>query len=118
LAKPANRFGVHKIGYSPDEMALDKLINYYESRICALMGVDPMVCGLGSGTMQKTYANLGEALNDFWERQIVPMLRRHASTLTAQLFPSFGMEASEWRLSFDTSEVAALQENVDALFTR
>lgn len=109
---------VHRMSYSPDEMALDKLISYYETRICVLMGVDPMVAGVGSGTAQKTYANLSEALNDFWERTIVPMHNRHASVLTAQLLPLFGLDAKEWRLRFDYSQVAALQENQDALYTR
>lgn len=109
---------VHKMSYSPDEMALDRLISYYETRICVLMGVDPMVAGVGSGTAQKTYANLGEALNDFWVRTVVPMHNRHAAVLTAQLLPLFGLEPKEWRLRFDYSQVAALRENKDGLHAR
>lgn len=109
---------VHRMSYSPDEMALDRLIAYYETRICILLGVDPMVAGVGSGTQQKTYANLSEALNDFWERRIVPMRNRHAQTLTSQLLPAFGLNPSQWRLCFDYSGVAALQENKDGLHAR
>lgn len=111
---------IQKMGYSPDEMAVDKLLSYYETRLCTLMGVDPMVTGLGSGTTTKTYANFGEAINDFWERRIVPDRKKDASTLNRQLLPLFfeGEERRNWRYGFDFSQVAALQENADQLFTR
>jgi HK97 family phage portal protein len=60
---------VHKLAYSPDEMNVDKLIEYFETRICSVMGVSQRVAGLGS---DPTYNNLSEALNDFWEQRIVP----------------------------------------------
>jgi len=109
---------IAKMSYSPDEMALDKLISYYEARICALVGVDPMVCGLGSGTQQKTYANMQEALNDFWERRIVPTKNRHSTELGIQLLPLFDLSPSDYRISWDYSKVAPLQENEDELHTR
>jgi HK97 family phage portal protein len=106
---------VHKVGYSPEELTLDKLLDYYESRICALMGVNRRVINLGS---DPTYENSRVALNDFWERTIVPMRRRHASTLSSQLLQLFGLDPALYRLRFDFSEVEALQENVDALHKR
>lgn len=109
---------VTKMGYSPDEMALDKLINYYETRICALLRVDPMVVALGSGTTQKTYANMTEALNDFWERRIIPTKKRHSAVLGAQLLPLFGLDVSQYRISWDYRNVAPLQENEDAKHMR
>lgn len=104
---------VHKIGLTPNEMALDKLLNYYEASVCALLGVDPMVVGLGSGTSQKTYANMGEALADFWKRRIKPMNARQNSELDAQLLPLFGLDSAKYRLNNDYSQVEALQEAAD-----
>lgn len=109
---------VTKMGYSPDEMALDKLISYYETRICALLRVDPMVIGLGSGTENRTYANFQEAINDFWERRILPTKKRHSAILGAQLLPLFGLDASQYRISWDYRNVAPLQENEDAKYAR
>jgi len=109
---------VQKMSYSPDEMAVDKLTNYAEASICALLGVDPMVCGLGSGTLQKTYANMSEALNDFWERRIIPTKNRHSEELGAQLLPLFGLDPKDFRIAWDYSKVAALQENEDQKHAR
>jgi HK97 family phage portal protein len=107
---------VHKLGYSPDEMALDKLVSYYETKICALIGVDPMVAGLGSGTEHRTYANMGEAINDFWERRIKPTKNRYTSELGAQYLPLWDLDPNEYRIGWDYSDVGALQENEQQLY--
>lgn len=109
---------VQKMSYSPDEMAVDKLLAYAEASICALCGVDPMVVALGSGTQQKTYANMAEALNDFWERRIIPTKNRHSAELGAQLLPLFGLDPKDFRIAWDYSKVAALQENGDEKHAR
>lgn len=106
---------VHKVGFSPEEMVLDKLLEQYVERICALMGVNRRVINLGN---DPTYENYAEALDDFWKRCIVPMRDRHASTLTSQLLPLFGLAPSEYRLRFDYSGVPSLQEDVDKLVAR
>jgi HK97 family phage portal protein len=106
---------VHKLAYSPDEMNVDKLIEYYETRICCVMGVSQRVAGLGS---DPTYNNLGEALNDFWERRIVPDRNADAATLNRQWLPLWGLDGGAWRFRFDYSNVPALQENRDALHAR
>ena len=76
---------INRAGYSPDEMSLDTLIGYFETRICALLNVPPMVINLMSAGDQKTYANYKEALQDFWRRTIKPRLNRYASELNSQL---------------------------------
>jgi HK97 family phage portal protein len=106
---------VHKLAYSPDEMNVDKLIEYYETRICCVMGVSQRVAGLGS---DPTYNNLSEALNDLWERRIVPDRNADAATLNRQWLPLWGLEDGTWRFRFDYSNVPALQENRDALHAR
>lgn len=106
---------VHKMAYSPDEMGLTKLIEYYETRICSVMGVSQRVAGLGA---DPTYLNLKEALQDFWERTMVPARNADAATLNRQWLPLYGMSARDWRFRFDYSGVAALQENKDEMHTR
>ena len=106
---------IQRMAYSPDEMAIDKLIDYYEQTLCALTGVSKKILDLGADS---TYLNLREAINDFWERRLVPMRNKDARALTNQLLPLFGLDKTQWRVRFDFSGVPALQENQDGLFTR
>ncbi|RYX80475.1 phage portal protein [bacterium] len=106
---------IHRMAYSPDEMAIDKLVNYYEQTLCCLTGVSKKLLDLGSDA---TYMNLREAISDFWERRLVPMRNKDARALTNQLLPLFGLSPAQWRVQFDFSNVPALQENQDALFVR
>ena len=109
---------IDKLDYSPNDLMLDKLVAYYESRICAVLGIPAMVIGISSGDSTKTYSNYEEALKDFWQRTIKPLNGLHASELGAQLLPLFGLSPSEYRINWDYSNVAALQESVDAVHTR
>ncbi len=106
---------IQRMAYSPDEMAIDKLVNYYEQTLCSLTGVSKKLLDLGTDA---TYLNLREAISDFWERRLVPMRGKDARALTNQLLPLFGLSPTQWRIGFDFSGVPALQENQDALFTR
>ena len=106
---------IQRMAYSPDEMAIDKLVDYYEQTLCSLTGVSKKLLDLGADA---TYLNLREAITDFWERRLVPMRNKDARALTNQLLPLFGLSPTQWRVSFDFSNVPALQENQDGLFTR
>jgi hypothetical protein len=79
------------------------------------MGVSQRVAGLGT---DPTYNNLSEALNDFWERRIVPDRNADAATLNRQWLPLWHLDDGKWRFRFDYSQVPALQENRDALHAR
>jgi HK97 family phage portal protein len=109
---------LHKVGFSPEELALDRLPASYERRVCSNLKVPPMVVGLGAGEDTKTYANYGEAIDDFWQRTIIPAEERKGSELEAQLFRLFGMDRAEYRIVWDRSQIQALQEDESALFTR
>jgi len=106
---------VQKLAYSPAEMNVDSLIEGYERRICSMMGVSQRIAGLGA---DPTYNNLAEALNDFWERRIVPDRNSDAATLNRQWLPLWEMDPNEWRFRFDYSNVPALQENKDEMHKR
>jgi HK97 family phage portal protein len=109
---------VHKMGYSPDEMAITETLGYFERRVCAAGRVHPMVLGLGAGDDFKTYSNFEEAIKDFWQRTIIPTQERRGDELETQLFPLFELDRNEYRLEWDRSKIAALQENEDKLFRR
>lgn len=109
---------VKVLGYSPEQLALDKLIAYYESRICAALRVPPMVVGLSAGDATKTYANYPEAIKDFWQRCIQPMQKRQSMDLSTQFLPHFNLDPTVYRIWWDYSEVEALQENEESLIRR
>ncbi|BCM89059.1 hypothetical protein IAD21_00902 [Abditibacteriota bacterium] len=106
---------VTKMGYSPDEMGVEKLTDYFMRRLHALMGVSPKITDMGD---DPTYLNLEAAQTGFWELRIVPDRNKDADTLNRQLLPLFGLDPAKWRYAFDFSKVVALQENLDELFNR
>lgn len=106
---------VHNVGLTPDQLVPKQIRETHLSRICAAVGLDPMV--LGYPSEQKTYANYGEALEAAYENALMPMLAIIAKQLTRQcLIPDYG--GSQMRVWWDTSEVPALQDDEDSLWKR
>lgn len=108
---------VSKLDFSPAEMDLGALRTIPEERISALLGVPAIVAGLGAGLDSATYSNFKQAERKGWTGNIIPAHRRFAAALQVQLLPLCGDPASE-RVGFDHSQVAALQEDQDSLYTR
>jgi len=106
---------VNTLGYSPQELALDSLMNQPAERICAALGIDPMVCGLASDS--KTYSNMEEARRSAWQNAILPIMAMLASELTRSLLPEFSYIEGEF-VQFNTSQVLALQDDIDKLVAR
>ncbi len=109
---------VHQIGFSPEEMALSDMRTGPANRICAALGFDPMAIGLPSEN--KTYANYKEAREAAFENGILPMKSSIAQQMTVQLLagrPGYGL-GRDHRIWWDFSEVRALQEDVDRLWSR
>lgn len=109
---------VHKMGYSPDEMAIDKLIQYFTTSICALEGVDPIIIHMAGGSDQPTYKNSEQAIEDFWRRTIVPTNLQRDAALTTQYLPLWGLDNKTHRVARDYDNVPAMQEDRDAKHQR
>lgn len=109
---------VHKMGYSPDEMAISELIRYFTVSICALLETDPIIIHMAAGKDAPTYANFKEATEDFWSRTIVPTNTRRDAVLRVQYLPLWGLDPAQYRVSRDYSGVPAMQEDKDALHQR
>lgn len=105
---------VTKLGLSPEEMALDKVRNFPEDRICAALGLNTIALGLTSGAGSKTYANGREAVRSCYESCLIPLQTRFAEVINWQLLPELDASPNELRLVFDYSNVPALRENEDA----
>jgi HK97 family phage portal protein len=108
---------VDQVGYNPEQMQLRELRRLPEERIAAVLGVPPILAGLGAGLERATYANYAEAREAGFEGAILPMQGDFAEEIMLQLVPDFDdPEAVEF--DFDISGVRVLQEDEDSLATR
>jgi HK97 family phage portal protein len=109
---------VNKLGMSPEELALDKMTRTPEERITAVLLIPAIVAGMGAGLDRSTMANYKEALRAATENFLVPLWSLIATKLE-ELQPDIGGPwGSGYRLGFDLSKVKALQEDIDAKYTR
>ena len=108
---------VDKLMMSPDEMMLDRAPNRWEARLCALLGINPVVLGLWSGLERSTYSNMEEAIRSAWTEGIIPRLELINSELDVQLLPYFDTRPNV-RCGNDYSQVRALADNENDLYKR
>jgi len=103
------------IAINPESLMLDKMVEHPVSRICAAVGLDPMVMGFHSSN--KTYSNYKEAFEAAYRTCIMPMKQAFADQLTAQMLRvEFKEEATE--VSWDYTGVWALERDIDKLWER
>lgn len=108
---------IDMVSWSPEQMALDVIRQYPETRICAALGVPPALLGLKAGAEQSTYSNMEAYDEAFYDRCIVPTKTTIAREIQSQLFDlDFGGDG--WRVDWDYSGVECLQEDRDALAKR
>lgn len=104
-------------GFSPKQMDLSMLHRIPEERIAAVVGVPPIVAGLGAGLERSTFANFKEAREAFTEQSLAPAWRTDGARATISLRPDFTRD-SRIRLGFDLTGVRALQEDQNMLSER
>jgi hypothetical protein len=88
---PLRPVKVTVLGFTPEQLALDKIPARLEDQVCALTGVNPMVAQLTSGAQHKTYNNVQEARKGFYEDTLIPMQLAFATCLEQQLLNDPGM---------------------------
>jgi HK97 family phage portal protein len=102
---------VHQLGLSPQDMALESILDRPIAFICSLFRLDPLVLGIESD--RGTYQNVGQARQAAWEDCLMPLLAAFADDIQHQLMPEFG-DASSVEFAWDFSSVRALREGEDA----
>jgi hypothetical protein len=110
------RIKIDPIGFSPEQMALDKLPYNAMPMVCGAIGVTPEVLGIRGDTL--TYNNMETAKRMAWENGVLPILKLIRQTVTRKLMPEFGLDPVRYRLTHDTTEVADLQEGADSKHAR
>lgn len=104
-------------GFKPNEMALDDLSDRPEERICAVLGVPPIVAGMGAGLARSTFSNYEEAKRAFYDTTVSGLWNRVESAFNEQYLRKAKFDDGV-RLRFDTTGVRALAESEDALAKR
>lgn len=112
-----NAVELTKVGFTPAEMDLKILRHLPESRFASVIGIAKETLGFGAADESSTYNNVQQADERSIESYVRPLWSYIEDELTHQLGPDFGLAENE-RFAFDLSEVAALQEDRNALYTR
>jgi HK97 family phage portal protein len=110
---------VQPLGMNLRDLEFPDLRAYSESRICAALGVPPVLVGAKVGLDRSTFTNYQQARVEFWEDAMFSLQRRFRDPVTAQLLPEFtGPGRARVHLRWDNSEVPALQEAESARWDR
>lgn len=105
---------VQRIGLDLTKLGGAALRAVPEARMCAAFRIPAIVVGLTAGLDKATYANFSEARSMWTQNTLVPWWVLIAGELTHGL-----IEAGDGRyFAFDTSKVAALQTDANALSAR
>mgnify|MGYP001558605778 CR=1 FL=1 len=110
---------VEQFGFDPKRMDLTVIRNTAEERVCAAIGIPAAVVGFGTGLeATKVGATMTEMRKLAWVNGIIPLQKQLAGELQRSLLPDFERNLEGLKISFDTINVAALQEDRNAIFTR
>jgi HK97 family phage portal protein len=113
----------NRIGSNLDELSADEVRGHAESRICMVFGVPPLLVGAYVGLLHVNQrASAREAQSDFWTNKMSPLFKRLRTYLTWRLLTEFEGEdlvaGDRVRVSWDMTNVVALQEDQDTRHTR
>lgn len=110
------------LGSKLDELSSEELRGVAESRICMVFGVPPLVIYAYIGMLRSIQSNLREAWSQFWESTLTPEYRAMRQWLTTRMLPEYESDdlvmGERVRCQWDMSQVAALQDDVDAIQKR
>ena len=99
------------MSFKPSELALGEIRKTPEERVCAVLGIPPVVINLGAGLERSTYNNVDSARKSAWQDCLIPLQDFVADILTHDLMPLFEGEASDLICRYDRSQVGVLQED-------
>ena len=93
---------------------LRQIKNMIQEEICGVLGVHPVILGLGAGSAQSRVGAATEALEAAaWANRIIPMEDTFGEQIGRQLLPEFELDnTEEWNISFDRSRVPVLQPDM------
>jgi len=107
-----------QFGFSPDQLNMKILHDVPETRIAAVMGVDPLVARLGVGLEQTSnYASARQVRENFTELTIIPLWTMDDAKWNRKLKVDFTQDRTI-TIAHDLSKVRSLQEDENEKFKR
>lgn len=97
------------LNMAPAELDFTKSRQKSSQEIMGIFRVPPPIIG---DLEHSTYNNIREARQSFWLDTIMPLLNDISSVLSKSLLPNFGLSLTEYELSYDHTEVEALQRSL------
>ena len=101
---------IHRLGMDMQQLSVEALTTSFESNICSVYRVHPIVAMTAAGLSSSTYANFEQASRDFTSYSRVPLWDMVAS----QVQKGFSQEYPALQLEFDLTFVQSLQPDPDA----
>lgn len=108
---------ITKLGFNPSELDLKVLRHLPESRFASVIGISKETLGFGAADENSTYNNVQQADERSICSYVKPLWEFLGDELTHQLGPDFGLKDNQ-RFAFDLRQIAALQEDQNALHER
>lgn len=102
---------IERIALSPQEMALESILDRPEATITSVIGVQAMSIGLAVGTNQRTFSNVKEADRMSWMNGLIPMQDGMLEDMGRQLLSMYGESTKQHVLRFNRTNVDALQRD-------
>jgi len=112
---------IKQLGLSPEQLALDKILDRPEIIVCNAFGIHPGVLYLGAsgGKGFDNGGQLAEARRASYHDCLIPLLKRFALFLTRSVLSEFEIDGpNKVRCRFDFGDVEALQEDQTELYKR
>jgi HK97 family phage portal protein len=101
---------VDSLSFSPSDMNLEAIRNLSEERICAALGIPPLVLNLGTGLENTNNRASADAAARAAARSFVkPYMRKKAAQLTRDLIPELGEPGEQ--ICFRMEAIEALQDD-------
>jgi HK97 family phage portal protein len=108
-------YDVVSIGFSPEQLALDKIMQLPMAKVAGACGVALMSMGLPDPG--KTYSNL-EAANKYSWGTVCAIQEMIGEAVTHDLLPEFGFDPIQYAVGYDYGDVQELQEEEKSLWDR
>lgn len=109
---------IKQMGFSPQAMNLKDIHRIPEERVAAVLGVHPMVAGLGAGLERSTFSNYEEAREALFEQTIIPLYVLTSAVWQKHVLrPDFDTDRAV-ACRYDTNDVRALQPDLNEVYAR
>ena len=112
-----NAAEIIKMGFDPSNIDVAALQSGPDAAICMGYGIHPAIVAAMVGLDSSTYSNYEEASRALAEKTLIPLWRSFASEFEQAMSGEPGF-AEDTIIRFDVAQVAALQQDLDALWAR